>query len=177
MNIGIFCSANSSVSAAFFKAAEALAQWIGEKGHSIVWGGCSLGLMETVGRSFLKSRTSGRLTGVVPRIIEEKGKTFSPMDSVIYCSNLSERKDIIVENSDILVALPGGIGTLDEIFTVVSSATIGYHSKKIILYNIEGFWNPLANLLDHLEKENMIRGNYRDRIIFCSTLEEFSSLL
>ena len=177
MNIGVFCSANSAVSASCYRAAEDLGRWIGANGHTLVWGGCSLGLMDTVGRSFLETRTKGFLIGVVPAIIEERGKTFSAMDKTISCNNLSERKDIIIENSDVLVALPGGIGTLDEIFTVVSSATIGYHSKKMVLMNIDGFWNPLVSLLDHLEKENMIRGNYRDRIIVCSAVEDLGKLV
>ncbi len=185
MKIGVFCSANKDISPSYFSATQELGMWIGKEGHSLVWGGCSLGLMETVGRSFLKARdeaasegkATGILTGVVPQIIEERGKTFSPMDDIVYCSNLSERKDIIIAKSDVLVALPGGIGTLDEIFSVVSSATIGYHSKKMVLMDTAGFWDPLVCLLDHLEKEGMIRGDYRRRISVCKDVEAFASLL
>ena len=182
MFIGIFCSANANIPDLYFEETKRLGRWIGENGHSLVWGGCSLGLMETVGRSFLEGRSlrtdgsEGSLIGVVPSIIEERGKVFSPMDRTIRCSNLSQRKDMIVENSDVLIALPGGIGTLDEIFTVVSSSTIGYHSKKMLIYDVGGFWQPLKNLMDHLEKEGMIRGDYRSRIVFCSSLDEIKRM-
>lgn len=156
--------------------------WIGKGGHSLVWGGCRLGLMETVAESFLAGASSlqegnrGKLIGVIPEIIEERGKSFSPVDQAVYCKNLSERKEIMISLSDVLVALPGGIGTLDEIFTVVSSATIGYTDKKVILYNISGFWNPLISLMNHLESQGMVRGDYRQRIFVAETPEELSSV-
>ena len=156
--------------------------WIGKCGHSLVWGGCRLGLMETVAESFIEGSKTlspagrGKLIGVIPEIIEEKGKSFSPVDQAIYCKSLSERKDIMISLSDVLIALPGGIGTIDEIFTVVSSATIGYTDKKVILYNISGFWNPLISLMNSLESQGMIRGDYRQRLIVAESLEELNSM-
>ena len=70
------------------------------------------------------------------------------------------------------IALPGGVGTLDEVFTLVASATIGYRRQRVILYNMEGFWNALVALLDNLEQQGMIRGNIRDRIVVMNSLEE-----
>ena len=78
--------------------------------------------------------------------------------------------------SDVLIALPGGIGTLDEIFTVASAATIGYTDKIVILYNISGFWNPLISLMNHLESQGMVRGDYRQRMIEVKSPEELSSV-
>ena len=203
MKIGVFCSANSNISHSFFSATEEFGRWIGKSGHSLVWGGCSLGLMDTIGRSFIEGRNilkkergfspsgsqigaaavsgatqkEGLLIGIVPEIIEEKGKVFSPLDVLVGCRNLSDRKDIIIEKSDILIALPGGIGTLDEIFTAASSSTIGYHKKKTILYNIDGFWTPLILLMDHLEKEGMTRGTYRDKIIEAKSLDDIKKYI
>ena len=75
------------------------------------------------------------------------------------------------------IALPGGIGTIDEIFTVASSATIGYHNKPVILYNMKGFWNALIALLDDLQDKGMIQGNWRDYIKTADSIEEISRLL
>ncbi|MFC2762590.1 MAG: LOG family protein, partial [Prevotella denticola] len=75
-----------------------------------------------------------------------------------------DRKAIMMERADIFHALPGGIGTLDEVFTVAASATIGYHRKKVVLHNVKGFWDSLVLLLDDLQKHGMIRGNYHDFI-------------
>jgi hypothetical protein len=77
----------------------------------------------------------------------------------------------------VFIALPGGIGTLDEVFTVAASATIGYHSKTVILYNMKGFWDSLVHLLDDLKQKGMIRGDWRDYIKTADSIEEISRLL
>jgi uncharacterized protein (TIGR00730 family) len=83
----------------------------------------------------------------------------------------------MMDQSDVFIALPGGIGTLDEIFTVASSATISYHQKKVILYNMKGFWGSLIALLDDLQEKGMIRGNWREYIKTAESIEEITQLL
>ena len=83
----------------------------------------------------------------------------------------------MMDQSDVFIALPGGIGTLDEIFTVASSATIGYHQKKVILYNMKGFWGSLIALLDDLQEKGMTRGNWREYIKTAESIEEMTQLL
>ncbi len=148
---------------------------MGSEGHTLVFGGCDLGLMATIGEAVHEA--GGTLTGVVPTIIEERGKVFPHCDSVLACNNLSDRKDIILSESDVVVALPGGIGTLDEVFTVAAAHTIGYHGKMVILYNINGFWDPLTNLLDHLQAQKMIRGHWNRFIQVANSLDELKQLL
>jgi uncharacterized protein (TIGR00730 family) len=82
-----------------------------------------------------------------------------------------------MDQSDVFIALPGGIGTIDEIFTVASSATIGYHNKVVILYNMNGFWDSLIATLDDLQAKGMIRGNWRDYIKTADSIEEISRFL
>ena len=83
----------------------------------------------------------------------------------------------MMDQADVFVALPGGIGTLDEVFTVAASATIGYHDKPVILYNLKGFWNPLIALLDDLQQRNMVRGQWQQYINVANSLEELATLL
>ena len=83
----------------------------------------------------------------------------------------------MMDQSDVFIALPGGIGTLDEVFTVAASATIGYHHKPVILYNMKGFWNKLIELLDDLQANGMIRGEWRQYIKTADSLEEISRLI
>lgn len=113
--------------------------------------------------------------GVVPSKIEENGHVSPHLSVEIPCDNLSDRKDLLLLKSDIVIALPGGIGTLDEIFTVAASATIGYHKKKVILYNINGFWNSLIALLDDLQQKGMIRGDWHRHIVVANSLEEIKN--
>ena len=170
MKIGIFCSANDNIDGDFFAMADELATWMARNGHMLVWGGCNLGLMRQLGESIKKA--GGRCIGVVPQIIEKGGRAFSDIDVFIPCDNLSDRKDILLAQSDIIIALPGGIGTLDEIFTVAASHTIGYHAKKIILYNMKGFWASLINMLDDMQAKGVIRGQWKDYILVADNIEE-----
>lgn len=175
MKITIFCSANADIDPEYFRMTEELGRWAGENGHTIVFGGCNMGLMECVARA--AHNAGGRTIGVVPMIIERGGKTSQYLDVTIPCDNLSDRKDIMLAQSDIIIALPGGIGTLDEVFTVAASATIGYHSKHIILYNMHGFWNSLAALLDDLQRKGMIRGSWNKTIRVANSLEEVIEII
>lgn len=175
MKIAIFCSANADIDPDYFKMTEELGRWAGENGHTIVFGGCAMGLMECVARA--ARQAGGTTIGVVPTIIERGGRKSDNVDITIGCDNLSDRKDLMLAQSDVVVALPGGVGTLDEIFTVAASATIGYHSKRVILYNMKGFWNSLIALLDDMQRRGMIRGDWRRIISTADSINELTCML
>lgn len=170
MKIGIFCSANENIDPDFFKQTEVLGQWIGREGHSLVFGGCDMGLMECVARAVHEA--GGTTIGMVPRRVEQGGRVSPWLDVNVACENLSDRKDLMLAQSDVLVALPGGIGTLDEIFTVVASHTIGYHRKMVIVYDMNDFWKPLVDLLEDLQERGFIRGHWTDYIRLAHSLDE-----
>ena len=175
MKICIFCSANQQIDPDFFTITEELGRWAAEKGHTIVYGGVNCGLMECVAKA--TKEAGGHTIGVVPVIVEKNGRTSDYVDVEIPVDNLSDRKQLMMDQSDAFIALPGGLGTLDEIFTVVASATIGYHSKIVILYNMKGFWDSLIQLIDDLKQKGMIRGDWQDYIKTVDSIEEISRLL
>ena len=162
MNIAVFCSANNNIDPDYFRAAEVLGRWIGANGHTLVYGGGNSGLMECIGKAVHEA--GGRTVGVIPRIMEEGRRVSDYVDVEIPCEDLSDRKAIMIERSDEFYALPGGIGTIDEVFTVASAATIGYHHKKVTLCNVKGFWDSLIALLNDHQQKGMIRGEYHDYI-------------
>jgi hypothetical protein len=170
MKICVFCSANRQLDPEFFTLTEELGRWAAENGHSIVYGGVNMGLMECVAKA--TKEAGGHTIGVVPTIIEKTGRLSDYVDVEIRCDNLSDRKQLMQDQSDVFIALPGGLGTLDELFTVVASATIGYHEKPLILYNMKGFWDSLLALLDDLQAKGVVRGNWRDYIKVARSLEE-----
>ena len=137
MKIAVFCSANKNIDPDFFTLTEEMGKWMAENGHDLVFGGCNSGLMDCIGKAV--KANGGRTIGVVPTLVERGGRTFPDLDIEIPCDNLSDRKDLMLAQSDIFVALPGGVGTLDEIFTIAAAHTIGYHHKMVILYNMKGF--------------------------------------
>ena len=175
MKICVFCSANGQIDPDFFAATEELGRWAAANGHVIVYGGVNQGLMECLGKAAHNS--GGRTIGVIPMIVEKSGRTSDYVEVEIPCDNLSDRKQLMMDQSDFFIALPGGIGTLDEIFTVVASATIGYHSKPVVLYNMKGFWNPLISLLDDLQQRGMVRGQWHDYIRVISFINELTACL
>ena len=118
----------------------------------------------------------GQTIGVVPAIVEATGRTSQYNDEVLTCQNLSDRKQLMLDESDVFVALPGGVGTLDEVFTVAASHTIGYHHKRVILFNMKGFWNAAIHMLDDLQERGFVRGQWRDYIQVANTLEELKAL-
>lgn len=170
MNICVFCSANENIDPEFFTMTSQLGEWIGRNGHSLVYGGCDMGLMECVAKAVRKS--GGKVIGVIPSRLEQGGHSSKYIDERITCDTLGERKQLMLENSDAIVALPGGIGTLDEIFSVASEGTLSYHDKRVIVYNMKGFWDGLQSLLDSLQKRGLMRGDYHRRICFANSLDE-----
>ena len=148
MKIAVFCSANKNIDPDFFTMTEEMGKWMAENGHDLVFGGCNSGLMDCIGKAV--KANGGRTIGVVPTLVERGGRTFPDLDIEIPCDNLSDRKDLMLAQSDIFVALPGGIGTLDEIFTIA--------------------------LLEDMAEKSMIRGDWRDVIEVADNLEELAKL-
>ena len=175
MKICVFCSANKQIDPEFFTMTEELGKWAAENGHTIVYGGVNQGLMECLAKA--SKEAGGRTIGVVPMIVEKSGRISDFVDVEIPCDNLHDRKQLMEDQSDVFIALPGGLGTLDEIFTIVASATIGYHQKMVILYNMKGFWNNLIALLDDLQDKGMVRGDWQQYIKTADSIKEISRLL
>ena len=139
MTICVFCSANEQMAPACFDAARELGAWSASCGHAIVFGGHDAGLMHAVSQAAREA--GGRVIGVVPRRISQMGKASVWMDVEIACEDLTDRKQEMMCRSDAFVVLPGGLGTLDELFTVAAMHTLGYHRKPIVLWNIGGYWD------------------------------------
>ena len=169
MNICVFCSAND-VAPQYVAAAEKLGRWLGREGHTLVYGGASLGLMEAVARA--AHEAGATVVGVVPAILEKTGRASDHIDVRVLCDSLDDRKAIMVERSDLFVALPGGVGTLDEIFTVVAAASIGYHHKRVVLLNIDGFWDSLLAMLDDLQSKGVLRPGLKETLTVVTEVEK-----
>ena len=175
MKICIFCSANFGIDQDFFDMTRELGTELAKNGHSIVFGGTNLGLMECVAKA--AHEAGGQVIGVVPTKVEENGCTSQHMDVCIPCADLNDRKALMMAQSDIFIALPGGIGTLDEIFSVASSATIGYHQKPVILYNMKGFWNSLIACLEDLHQRGVTRKQWQYYIRVANNIEDIRNML
>jgi uncharacterized protein (TIGR00730 family) len=174
MKICVFCSANDQIAAEYFEKTRELGAWCAKEGHDIVFGGHDAGLMHAVSRACKDA--GGRVIGVVPRKIEEMGRLTPFLDVHVPTEDLTDRKQLMMDMSDAFIVLPGGIGTLDELFTVCSCVTLGYHHKPVILYNMCGCWASLIVLLDDLERQGMMRRPWREFIHVVESIEELRFL-
>ena len=175
MKLCIFCSANHQIDHDFFTMTRELGEWAARNGHTIVFGGHDAGLMHCVSKA--AKEAGGTIIGVVPRVIEQMGRLSPDLDVHIPTENLTDRKDLMMSQSDAFIVLPGGIGTLDELFTVTSAATLGYHAKPIVLYNMKGFWDSLIACLDDLHSKGVTRKDWHNYIKIAATLEEVAAIL
>ena len=174
-SVAVFCAASENIDKLYVDAAHEVGTMLGRIGVSLVYGGARFGLMEATAKS--AKETGAHVVGVVPDILVERGRVSTLLDEQISCRNLSERKDIMLEKSDIHIALPGGIGTLDEIFHVVAAATIGYHNKRVVLYNVNGFWDSLLETLDKYNASGFIRGEITRFMLVADNIEELEKLI
>ena len=174
-SVAIFCAASENIAPGYFEAAAEVGAMLGRVGATMVYGGARFGLMEATAKA--AKATGARIVGVVPDILVERDRVSGLLDEQVGCRNLSERKDIMLERSDILVALPGGIGTLDEIFHVLAAATIGYHTKRVVLYNVNGFWNQLLATVEEMSQAGFVRGEVEKYLIVANCVAELEDLI
>jgi TIGR00730 family protein len=173
--IGVFCSASDRLEAGYYEKALEVGRWLGAHGKVLVYGGANSGIMERLAQGV--KETGGHVVGVVPSILESRRRVSRWVDEVVPCNDLNERKALMVEQSDILVALPGGVGTLDEIFTVLAAHSIGYHRKKVIVYNEDGFWDSLLRMLDEMDSRQFMNTPLADSLVVVRSLSELSAQL
>lgn len=154
MTIGIYCSASTHINPVFNENARQLAKWMGQKGMTVVNGGSTQGLMEIFSSTI--HEYGGKSIGVVPEDFKERGWYNDKNDETVFVENLSDRKEKIKSLSDLIIVFPGGVGSLDELFDAWASYNLDYHKKRIIIANIEGFYEPLIGFLEKLKDEHFL---------------------
>ncbi len=174
-SVAVFCSAATNLAQEYYEQTSLLGRWIGEQGWRLIYGGASIGLMDCVARA--AKEAGAFVTGVVPDKLVERGIVSPLLDENIPVRSLGERKEVMLRESDLFIALPGGIGTLDEVFHVVGESSIGYHAKPVVLYNIEGCWDSLLGMLDDLRQQGLLRHDLTGRLMVASSLEELKQYI
>jgi hypothetical protein len=154
-DICVFCGSGSGVNPAYAEAARELGTDLAKRNIGLVYGGGSNGLMGEVARAVRAG--GGRVTGIIPEFLGAKEKMFTEANELIVTATMHERKMTMFERSDGFIALPGGLGTLEELSEVGTWAQLDRHRKPIVLCNIEGYWDPFLMLIQHMRKEDFIR--------------------
>ena len=156
--ICIYCGSGKGADPAFETAAVDLGRLLAREGIRLVYGGGSLGLMGAAARACLDA--GGKVTGIIPQFLVDMEVMLPEVSELIVTADMHERKRLMFEQADAFVALPGGIGTLEEVVEQMTWAQLGQHAKPIMLANIGGFWDPLVALLHHMKDNAFIRPRF-----------------
>ncbi|MDB4944431.1 MAG: Lysine decarboxylase family [Labilithrix sp.] len=146
-SICVFCGSRMGASPAFATAAAAMGRAIAGRGLELVYGGAKVGLMGVMADAALAH--GGRVVGIIPRALVDKEVAHDGLAELIVTGSMHERKDRMIQQADAFVALPGGFGTYDELFEVITLAQIGFHAKPSALLDVDGYYAPFVALLRH----------------------------
>ena len=171
-SICVYCGSSPGRDESYLEAGHALGRSIADSGLRLIYGGGTKGIMGAVSDAALKA--GGQVTGIIPHFLLDKEATqtaLGRLDELIVTQDMHERKHTMFDKSDAFVALPGGIGTLEEIVEVMTWAQLGHHRKPILFANVKRFWDPMLALLDHMRAEGFVHTGQLVRPLVVDRLE------
>ena len=172
--ICVYCGSGPGSDPAFIAAARAFGQILAKNRIGLVYGGCSVGLMGALANAVLDH--GGTVTGVMPQFLVNREHALKRGEMIV-TRDMHERKQRMFELADAFVALPGGIGTLEEVVEQMTWAQLGHHRKPILLANIKQFWEPLCALLDHMQALHFIRSGLDVSYLVIDQVEDILPML
>ena len=161
-SICVYCGSGPGNNPAYIDAARTLGRSLAENGIRLVYGGGGLGLMGEVARATLGA--GGEVTGIIPEFLVAREHMLEEVTDLLVTEDMHQRKKLMFERSDAFVALPGGIGTLEELVEQLTWSQLGQHNKPIVVANIADFWTPFLGLLEHMRTEAFIRAGLEVRL-------------
>ncbi len=161
--ICVYCGSSSGERPEYRQAAKALGQAMGERGIDLVYGGAAIGIMGQIADTVLGN--GGKVTGVIPTSLVNREISHQGLTELVVVDSMHERKSLMAELSDGFIALPGGIGTLEEIFEVLTWAQLGFHEKPCALLNVAGYYDHLASFLTHAFDQGFIKKATRAKLM------------
>ena len=174
-NVTVFCASSSGLEPAYLEAAEAFGAALVERGMGLVYGGGSRGMMGAVARAVLAA--GGRAVGIIPEFLTQKETPLEGLDALHTVRSMHERKTMMAELGDAFVALPGGVGTYEELFEALTWSQIGIHRKPIAVYRMGDYFDPLIDLLDRSVDAGFVQPHDRPRLLEGRTAAEVLDVL
>jgi len=166
----VYCGSGPGTNPRFVEAAVALGKTFAENNVRLVYGGGSIGLMGAVAKSTLQH--GGSVTGIIPEFLRARENALTSVQEMIVTPDMHERKRLMFERSDAFVALPGGVGTLEELVEQLTWQQLGRHSKPVLLANVDNFWVPLLSLLNHMRATGFIRASLDVNVLMADRVED-----
>ena len=168
-SVTVFCGSKYGTNPAYKKEAEALGKKMAENNIHLIYGGGNSGLMGAIANTMLQH--GGSVTGVMPKLLIEKEKVHTKLTTLHEAEDMHARKKLLYSLADAAIVLPGGIGTLDEMFEIITWNNLAIHNKKIILLNTAGFYNHLLKHLEYMQTEGFLYNNWQQMVIVCEHSE------
>ncbi|WP_044469727.1 TIGR00730 family Rossman fold protein [Mannheimia massilioguelmaensis] len=175
MKITVYCGANNSTNPKHQETTIQLAKWIAENHHTLVYGGAKKGLMGIIADTVLQH--GGQVIGVIPRFLKTKEKAHTGLTEMLTVENMPARKMKMFELGEAYIALPGGLGTLEEISEMVSWARIGQNPNPCIFYNADNYYTPLKHFFDDMVNTGFLSQADRDLVLFSADLTEIQDFI
>lgn len=169
-SIAVYCASSNKVRASFVNAAERLGELIAADGRRLVYGDGGIGLMAAVARGALKA--GGEVVGVIPQFMVDQGWNNADSTQTIVTQTMHERKATICNISDAMVALPGGIGTFEELLECLTWKQLGLHHNPVVILNTDGYYDKLLACIDLMVDEQMMRPIHKEMFVVVNTPEE-----
>lgn len=174
-NICVYCGSAEGDDPRHAAAAETFGRLLAQAGIGLVFGGGSCGLMGITARATLNA--GGRVTGIIPAFLDEREIAMSGLTEMIVVEDMHTRKRLMFEKSDAFVALPGGVGTLEELTEQLTWIQLGRHTKPLVIADVGGFWRPLLTLFAHMHNEGFIRTGYEVRYLVAERVEDILPMI
>lgn len=171
----VFCGSKSGANLSFLKEATSLGNLLAQKNIDLVYGGGNKGLMGAVANGCLAK--GGKVIGIMPKLLLEWEAQHTGLTELIITQTMHDRKKILYEKGDAALVLPGGMGTLDELFEMLTWNNLKIHNMKVFLLNIDGYYDALIHLLDKMDTDGFMYDNWKDRIIVCPSIEALKPLM
>jgi uncharacterized protein (TIGR00730 family) len=168
--ICVYCGSSGGVDPAFVASARRFGRILADNDIGLVYGGGDLGLMGAVAHAVLEN--GGHVTGIIPHFLQKQEQMLESVQELLIVEDMHERKRLMFEKADAFVALPGGIGTLEELVEQLTWVQLQRHDKPVIIANVTGFWRPLLALLDHMRQQGFIRPQLEARYLVCDTVDQ-----
>jgi uncharacterized protein (TIGR00730 family) len=169
-SICVFCGSNAGAQPAYVDTAEAVGRGLARRGVRVVYGGARVGMMGALADAARSA--GGDVVGVMPQAIFDREVGHTGLDDLRVVGSMHERKALMAELSDAFIALPGGVGTLEELFEVYTWAQLGIHEKPLGLLDVAGYYRPLVAFLDHAAREQFVRPSTRSMLAVSEDLDD-----
>ncbi len=168
-SVCVYCGSRMGTNPNYETAASELGQALAKANLRLVYGAGDVGLMGTVARA--AQDAGGTTFGVIPEHLQKQEVGKSDLDTYIVTETMHERKKVMLYNADAVILLPGGVGSLDEIFEVITWRQLGLHNKPLIILNIDGYWDPLRDLIEHIETQGFSGADVANNLFWVDNVE------